>query len=110
MIGSHPLFLCLAGAKQLRSCDQRQDLLAHPKNRGPQSFWGRAELSANFRSIRVRSELSAINALQNKMPFVIASKICCTRRNLNSACSVLMTFWDLLGQDADFTEGVEQCR
>ena len=30
MIGSHSLFLCLAGARQLRSCDRRQDLLAHP--------------------------------------------------------------------------------
>ena len=30
MIGVRPLLLCLAGARQLRSCDRCQDLLAHP--------------------------------------------------------------------------------
>ena len=35
-IGGRSLLLCLAGAKQLRSCDRRQDLLAHPSLLGNQ--------------------------------------------------------------------------
>ena len=30
MIGVRALLLCLAGTRQLRSCDRCQDLLAHP--------------------------------------------------------------------------------
>ena len=38
MIGDRSLLLCLAGARQRRSCDRRQDLLAHPRLAGVLRF------------------------------------------------------------------------